>query len=140
MRFVGSIALAIAVGVLAEPAFATITFCSDPDRAGIRDSVIVALPTDSIDVFMHRFDKIAESINMLTGAVVASDGDGTVTSKSPIMQSDDVSVVISGRWEPGDHAIRVTVERTCIADPLSPWQPYWSGFLRELRAAGYRIQ
>ncbi len=117
---------------------ATTLVCSDPARARVLDSVVVALPSDNIEMLERRFGWTAERIGMTTWGVSSSEHD-VLRNKTLGMQSPKVSVNIQAEWEPGQRSANIAIERTCYTDDLEPWQPYWFAFLGELRAAGYSI-
>lgn len=133
------------IGLLAEatPASATSTICSNPRRAGIRATMSVALPSAGAAQLEEQIKAIAESrLGMNTAGTAFEDPSETpvLRERDLILQSPDVSVVITISTSNRSNRARIRVERTCYYDAQVPWRPYWRNLRTFLRESGYRLE
>ncbi len=129
--------------VAAGPADATVTFCSNLAREGVRARMTVPLGPDGAAGLERRLLEVRHSyLGMSAGRVESEDPyrQPPLLARNLILQSPEVSVAIDVRTSNLTSNADIAVTRTCYSDAHEEWRPYWYRLRRLLRAWGYRLE
>jgi hypothetical protein len=136
MRRLGILLAGVVFAALYTPAAAESTFCSDPHRARVLDSMSVAIPNGDETAFANTMREF-ESVTDMSLSEVSSSRGGNVTSRALLFQSPEVSVLIDISTEADSNIAEIAIERTCITDALERWRPYWRAFRGFMQSHGF---
>lgn len=119
-------------------AAATTTVCSNPKRAGPRVTATITLRWDQVKALHQWLQSSSETeIGMTFSAVASGPNSRVMTSETIILQSPKWSVAITIAAARSNQGAVVTLERTCMADYLEDWRPFWRRFYEAMRNRGY---
>lgn len=137
---IGAATAVAGAALLAGTASGTTTFCSNPQRAGIKRAASLAIPWDKVPTLKSWLDQHSEkSVGMSLSSVESGQTGKPFDKETLILQSPKVSVAIHIVARGGSSTAHVTLERTCINDAFEPWPPYWHRFVSSMKVAGFAL-